>query len=104
MKINKLIPSALSFASIACFAQTGPSGFDGTGTAGPYATQLASHFCKNIVFQNDASSTTSVKVGYSNIPALTLAPGASITLIVFNSSDIYYKSVSGNPIYNWGCK
>lgn len=56
---------------------------------------------REFLIQSDTANTTNVLVGNADGQFVVLEPGQSISIPIFNLSNIYVKMVSGTGVVNW---
>lgn len=65
------------------------------------AAILNTEDCNQVLLQAKSTNTDTILIGNSSGQFIELVPGASVTIIVKNESDIYQKSVSGTQKLNY---
>jgi hypothetical protein len=69
-----------------------------TATTSPAA--LASQVCNEVLVQNDPTSSNTLYVGNASSQPAALVPGASITIPVSNTNQVYIKTSTGTAAVN----
>lgn len=82
-------------------APRGTNLFGGTLTATTVAQAVGTQPSKEVLVQNDPSSTVNVLIGSSGVQPIVLIPGASIVVDVIDVSLLFVRSASATATVNW---